>query len=57
MKQVLFPARTLWDPAGKLRCLPDPTRDELLVELTVVLVDVEVAGVLRLGFAGREWAQ
>ena len=42
---------TLRDPAGQLRCLPDPTRHELLVEL-VVLVDVEVAHVLVLGLAG-----
>jgi hypothetical protein len=41
----------LRDPAGKLRCMPNPTRHELLVEL-VVLVDVEVAHVLVLGLAG-----
>jgi hypothetical protein len=39
------------DPAGQLRCLPNPTRHEFLVEL-VVLVDVEVARVLVLGLAG-----
>ena len=49
-----LPARilpALRDPAGQLRCLPNPTRHELLVEL-VVLVDVEVAHFLVLGFAG-----
>ena len=38
-------------PAGQRRGLPDPTRQELLVEL-VVFVDVEVARVLVLGLAG-----
>jgi hypothetical protein len=41
----------LRDPAGQLRCLPNQTRHELLVEL-VVLVDVEVAYFLVLGLAG-----
>ena len=47
---------SLRDPAGQLRCLSNPTRHELLVEL-VVLVDVEVARVLVLGLAGGEWTQ
>lgn len=38
--------------AGQLRCLPDPGRHELIVEL-VVLVDVEVARVWVLGLDGR----
>src|SRR5437899_7218205 len=38
-------------PAGQLRCLPDPTRHDFLVE-RVVLIDVEVARVLALGLAG-----
>src|SRR5688572_13146757 len=42
--------------AGQLRCLPDPTRHELLVEL-VLLVDVEVARVRVLGLDGGEWTQ
>src|SRR5437899_8035100 len=46
----------LRDPAGQLRCLPDPTRHELLVEL-VVLVDVEVANFLLLGLAGGDRTQ
>ena len=46
----------LWDPAGQLRCLPNPARHELLVDL-VVLVDVEVAHVLVLGLAGEERTQ
>src|ERR1700680_1681789 len=46
----------LWDPAGQLRCLPNPTRDELFVEL-VVLIDVEVARVLALGLAGGDRTQ
>src|SRR4029079_5456898 len=50
------PLAALRDPAGQLGCLPDPARHELLVEV-VVLVDVELAHVLALGLAGREWAQ
>ena len=46
----------LWGPAGQLRCLPDPTRHQLLVDL-VVLVDVEVAHFFLLGFAGRDRTQ
>src|SRR3989442_5728974 len=46
----------LRDPAGKLRCLPDPARHELPVEL-VVLMDVEVACVLALGLAGGDRTQ
>src|SRR5262249_20632592 len=46
----------LWGPAGQLRCLPDPTRHELLVEL-VVLVNVEVAHFLLLGLAGGDRTQ
>jgi len=42
--------------AGQLRCLLDPTRQELLVEV-VALVDMEVAGALVLGLDGGEWAQ
>ena len=37
-------------PAGQLRCLPNPSGHQLLVEL-VVLVDVEVAHFLVLGLA------
>ena len=37
--------------ARQLRCLPDPTHHELLVEL-FVLVDVEVAHFLLLGLPG-----
>src|SRR5688572_24194069 len=40
----------------QLRCLPDPTRQELLVE-RLILVDVEVARALVLGLDGREWMQ
>src|SRR5919107_2467219 len=50
------PWPVLRDPARQLRRLPDPARHELLVEL-VVIVYVEVARVLVLGFAGREWSQ
>src|SRR5690606_26072735 len=46
----------LRDPAGKLRCLSDPARHELLVE-PVVLVNVEVARVLVLGRDGRDRTQ
>jgi hypothetical protein len=46
----------LRDPAGQLRCLPNPTRHELLIEL-VVLVDIEVAHFLVLGLAGEERTQ
>ena len=37
--------------AEQFRCLPNPTRHELFVEL-IALMDVEVAHVLLLGFAG-----
>src|SRR5262249_33983584 len=43
-------------PTGQLRCLLNPTRDELLVE-PVVLADVEVAHFFLLGFAGWEWPE
>jgi len=46
----------LRDPAGQLRCLPNPTRHELLVEL-VILVDVEAAHVLLLGLDRWDWTQ
>src|SRR3954469_9345149 len=46
----------LRDPSRQFRRLPDPARDQFLVEL-IILVDVEVARVLGLGFARREWAQ
>jgi hypothetical protein len=46
----------LRDPAGQLRCLPNPARHELLVEL-VVLTDVKVAHFLVLGLAGEERTQ
>jgi hypothetical protein len=46
----------LRDPAGQLRCLSNPTRHELLVEL-VVLVEVEVAHFLVLGLARGERMQ
>src|SRR5438477_13043011 len=47
---------TLRDPAGHLRCLPNPARHEFLVEL-VVLMDVKVAHFLVLGLAGEERTQ
>ena len=43
-------------PAWQLRCLSDPTRHELLVEL-VGLVDVEVAHLIVLGLAVRRRTQ
>ena len=46
----------LRDPAGQLRCLPNPTRHEFLAEL-VVLVDVEVAHFVVLGLAGGDRTQ
>jgi len=47
---------SLRDPTGQLRCLLNPTRHQLLVEL-VVLVDVEVSRFLLLRLAWREWTQ
>jgi hypothetical protein len=43
------------DPAGHLRCLPNPTCHELLIEL-VVLVDLEIAHFLVCGLTEREEA-
>src|SRR5439155_7358486 len=53
----LLPYRSvLWDPAGELRCLPKPTRHQLLVE-PVALADVEVAHFLLLGLTGGQRTQ
>src|SRR5688500_16934456 len=49
-------ASNLWDPARRFRRLPNPTRQELLVEL-LVLANVEVSHVLVLGCAGRKRTQ
>jgi hypothetical protein len=50
-----FGAR-LREPTGQFRGLPNPARQELLVEL-LSLVDVEIAHFLLLGLAGRKGAQ
>jgi hypothetical protein len=44
------------EAAGQLRCLPNPTRHELFVEL-VVLVNVYIAHFLVLGLSGRKRTQ
>jgi hypothetical protein len=50
------PAELVLAPPGQLARLLDPTGELLLVE-GVVLVDVEVAHVIRLRFSGRQWLQ